>query len=102
VTIGAIGAVGGIGIGSTIGMATAAQALVQLASANVAAPSAVADSASALKPSTVVTLSQAAQDQIARGLLSGESTQLGASFGELAQALILALMLQLLENKASA
>jgi hypothetical protein len=91
-----------MGIGSTLGLATAAQALVQLASSGVAAPARVADSASALTPSTVVTISQAAQDQIAQGLLSGESTQLGASFGELAQALILALMLQLLENKSAA
>ncbi|MFZ4479997.1 MAG: hypothetical protein ACOYNZ_08925 [Rhodoferax sp.] len=78
-SIAAVGAVGGLGIGSIGGMRVARQ------------PSPVQTASSA--PSTMVELSDAAKSSG-----SSEGLHAGASMSELAQALIVALMLQLLQG----
>jgi len=102
---GAIGAVGGIGVGSMGGMGASGQmAMVAQsgmtgrtsAAESVAKPAATAKTA-VLEPSAKVVISDAAQ-----ALRAGDGVQSGVSIGELAEALIVALLLQLLEHKQSA
>ncbi len=100
--IGAIGSVGAVGIGSTMGISAAAQVLVQLASVSALPASAAAVDTAGIKPSALVTISQLAQDQAAQDSLFGQGSEFDVTFGELAQALIVALMLQLLENRSPA
>jgi len=102
VNVGALGGMGGMGVGSAMGLGAATQVLVQLASTNAVAPTGTAAGFSSLTPSAVVTISQLAQEQAAQALLSGQGAQSDATFGELAQALILALLLQLLEPTKAA
>ncbi len=100
-SVGAIGAIGALGIGSMggLGAAAGANALTPgsmsaaLGSTNGVAKSAAAVQMGSPAPSAKVDISFAAQS-----VQSGDSAQAGTSMGELAQALIVALMLELLQN----
>ena len=98
---GAIGGVGAVGLGAMGAMGAGAQAgaltpggmLMILESANGVAKSAATLEMARLAPSAVVDISGAGQSSLATDGLQGS-----ASMGELAQALILALLLQLLQG----
>jgi hypothetical protein len=100
-SIGAVGAIGAIGVGSLGGLGGAAGAnalmpgsmsMVQGSADGVAKSSATVQMASPA-PSTRVDISSSA-----RSSLSGDGGQADTTMGELAQALIVALMLELLQN----
>ncbi len=100
-SVGAIGAIGAVGIGSMGAMGFVGQAgaldqgaaVAVLGAANALTKSAAAAQASGLSPSTSVDISAAALSCLAA---DGQVAGVGAS--DLAQALILALMLQLLQG----
>lgn len=100
-SIGAIGAIGAIGIGSLggLGAAAGANALMPgnmstvLGAADGASKSAATVQMASPAPSTRVDISASA-----RSSLSGDGVQTDTTMGELAQALIVALMLELLQN----
>lgn len=101
---GAIGGVGAIGVGAMGGMGAGAQAgaltpggmLMILESANGVAKSVATQQMASLAPSAVVDISGAAQTSLA-----SDGLQVDASMGELAQTLIVALLLQLLLGSQS-
>ena len=100
-SVGAIGAIGALGIGAMGDMGAAANAnaltpgsmLMVLGSANGVAKSAATVQMASPAPSTKVDISGAAQSS-----LSNDGVQAGTSMGELAQALILALLLEMLQK----
>lgn len=100
-SIGAIGAIGAVGVGSLGGMGAAAGANALMpgsmstvqGAADGAAKSAAAVQMAGPAPSSKVDISETA-----RSSLSGEGAWSDASMDELAQALIVALMLELLQS----
>ncbi len=97
--LGSIGAIQGINYGSLAGLGAASQAgaaapggLASLLGSSTSTGQLIdAVNTSNLPAGTKVAISDAAQ-----ALLSGDNSQTQSSFGELAQALIIALMLQML------
>lgn len=103
-SIGAVGAIGAVGVGSLgglggLGGAAGANALMPgsmsmvQGSADGVAKSAATVQMASPAPSTRVDISASA-----RSSLSGDGGQADTTMGELAQALIVALMLELLQN----
>lgn len=98
-TVGTIGAIQGFGYGSLAGLSAAGPVgaaapgqLAELLRSSTSGGQLIdAVNASNLPPGTKVAISDAAQ-----ALLSGDSSQNNVSFGELAQALIVALILLML------
>ena len=86
-SLGAIGAMGSLGAGSTMGMGFSSRLM------NADFGSAILVEAPAMMPSTSVDISDAA-----RLALANDGQQSGSSMAELAQALIIALMLQMLQG----
>ena len=100
-SVGAIGALGAVGIGAMSGMGAAGVAnalasggaVASVGSADGVVKSTAAARTAGPTPSTRVDISGAA-----RSTLAGDGIRAQASMSELAQALILALLLQLLQN----